>query len=582
MLEKRGHWLLFGLALALYAPSLANGLTNWDDPAYTSSSPFVTKGLSGVAAAFTQRYDGAYAPLSHALLTLVGGPAPANPLPYHLATWLLFALAVLLLPEALAGLGVSRATALAATALWLAHPFRVESVVWAANLKDALSLLLAAAAFALVARGRRWASALAFSLGLLAKASLAPLAIFFLALAWRATPGTPALVSSLRWLVPGLAAGVLAVQTHRLQAPLLREATTWVTPLFTPVWYLGRLLWPAGPRVVYAWSEPGGLWPTALGALWLGLGAAVALLLARRRARALAFGVLAFLVPLVPFSGVVAQAQVVAERYTLYPSLALAVGVAAALLRLGRGAPFAIAALTVALAVPTVARQHEWRDAVTLWTSAVAREPRAPVARLNLAGALGGAGRFDEAYRELLVLRELDAGWPGLDCFLALARAGREKLDPTFTGGELPALCALPPGERWSRAAPIIARKGAPALLVLEELAFGKDRARAAAAAAAFALEKGDLERAFALSTQARLWEPTLERALVTQVIALLKLRRLDEARALTATPVQDPRVAARLLGLRAAVLNAKGEHAEAEQLLRQSADALRELGDGG
>ncbi|MCA3015130.1 MAG: hypothetical protein INH41_22310, partial [Myxococcaceae bacterium] len=52
--------------------------------------------------------------------------------------------------------------------------------------------------------------------------------------------------------------------------------------------------------------------------------------------------------------------------------------------------------------------------------------------------------------------------------------------------------------------------------------------------------------------------------------------------RALTATPVQDPRVAARLLGLRAAVLNAKGEHAEAEQLLRQSADALRELGDGG
>jgi hypothetical protein len=492
-------------------------------------------------------------------------------------------LAVLLLPQALSAFGVPRLTALAATALWLAHPFRVESVAWAANVKDPLSLLLGASAFALYAGGHRRASAVAFAAGLLAKASLAPLAVFFLALEWRKTAGTKALVSALKWLVPGLVAGVVAVQAHRDHLPVLREATGWVTPLFTPLWYLGRLLWPAGSRAVYVWTEPGGWWPFMLVIGWLLVASAVAFGLSRRGAgprRTLALGVLAFLVPLVPFSGVVPQVHVVAERYTLYPSLVLAVALASVLLTLGRAGPFAVLALTVALALPSVARQQEWRDGVTLWTSNVALEPTSRVARLNLAGALGGQSRFSEAYRELLALRDLDATWPGLDCFIAMARAGKEQLDPSFAAGELPALCRLPAGERWAAAAPIIARKDAAAVLVLEELAFGKERAKAAAAAAAFALEKEDFERAFALSTQARLWEPSLERALVTQAIALLKLKRLDEARALTATDVTDPRVAARLLGLRAAILNEQGRFAEAEQLLQQSAEALRQLGE--
>ncbi|MDX2011868.1 MAG: hypothetical protein SFW67_16870 [Myxococcaceae bacterium] len=584
MLEKRGHWLLFALALALYAPSLGNGLTNWDDPTFTTASPFVTKGLSGALDAFTRPYDGAYSPLTHALLTLVGARAPENPLPYHLAAWLLFGLSVLVLPAALSAFGVSRLTALVATALWLVHPFRVESVAWVANLKDPLSLLGAALAFALYARARPVASAVVFTLGLLAKASVAPLALFVLALEWRRAPGTRALVSSLKWLVPALVLGVVAVQVHRAYLPALRESTTWVTPLFTPLWYLGHVLWPAGPRVVYAWSEPVGLWPFLLIGLWLALGGAVVVGLSRRGggpSRTFAVGVLAFLVPLLPFSGLVPQVHVVAERYTLYPSLVIALGLGAALVAVGRAGVGVALALVATLAVPTLARQREWRDSLSLWTSNVALEPTSRVARLNLAGALGGASRFADAYRELLALRDLDASWPGLDCFIAMARAGKEQLEPSFSAAELPALCRLPASERWTAAAPIIARKDAAAVLVLDELAFGKDRAKAAAAAAAFAIEKEDFERAFALATQARLWDSTLERTLVTQVIALLKLKRLDEARALTATPVTDPRVAARLLGLRAAILNEQGRYAEAEQLLQQSAEALRQLGDG-
>lgn len=585
MLQKRGHWLLAVFALALYAPTLANGLTTWDDPDYTTGSPFVTKGATGALDAFTVAYRGAYIPLSHALLAVTGAADPANPLPYHVVQWLLFALAVLLMPKALSAFGVERTIALAATALWVAHPFRVESVSWVANIKDTLSLVFLVASFAAYAGERRWLAAVLFVGGLLSKASLAPLAPLFLLLEWRRVKGTPAIVSSLRYLVPAFAAGAAAILVHRAFLPARNATIEWATPLATPFWYLERTLLPSGSRAVYEWTPPSGAGIAFLIFGWV-LVAAIVVLGSRKTAapllRALSITALLFLLPLLPFTGIVPQVHVVAERYTLFPSLVLAVALSALLvLMLGRIGVGVVLALTAALAVPNVLRQREWKDGLTLWTSNVALAPGSVVARVNLAGALGGAGRFDEAMKELLAVRTLDPAYPSLDCFIAMARAGKEKLDPIFSVTELGDLCRLPPSQRWPVAARIIARRDASSVVVLEELAFGADRAKASASAAALALEKGNHERAFSLATQARLWDPTVERAIVTQVIALLKLKRLEEARALTATEVRDPRVAARLLGLRGAVLNEQGNFAEAEELLRQSAERLRELGEG-
>lgn len=583
VLERRAHWLLAAFALALYAPSLLNGLTTWDDPSYTFESPFVTKGLSGVVDAFTTPYQGAYIPLSHAMLTVAGAADPSSPLPYHLVQWVLIGLTALLLPRALGAFGLSPTVALVAGALWLAHPFRVESVSWVGNTKDTLSLLFLAASLALFGADRRWASAAVFALGLLAKAALAPLAPLFLMLEWRRVKGTPAVVSSLRWLVPAVVAGAGAVLVHRAHLPAHRFEGGWTTPLFTPFWYLGRTLLPMGSRAVYDWAPPQGASVVVLIAAWVVVALVVALGLRRTAPSSLqrfSLGAGLFLAPLAPFSGVVPQMHAVAERYTLYPSLVLAVGLGLGLVKLGRPGVAIASALVVALAVPNVLRQREWRDALTLWTSNVALAPGSAVAQLNLAGALGGAGDFSGALEHLRVVRTIDPSWPKLDCFTAMARAGKERLDSAFAIDELKTLCALQPSQRWPTAARIVARKDASSIVVLEELAFGNDRAKAAAAAGALALEKNQLERALGFATQARLWDPSLDRAVVTQVLALVKLKRLDEAEALARTPVQDPRAAARLLGLQGVVLNERGRYAEAEQLLTQSAARLRELGE--
>ena len=275
MLERHGHWVLTVIALGLFAPSLANGLTNWDDADYTVKSPFVTEGLKGAADAFTVSYRGAYIPLTHAVLTVAGLANPANPLPYHLVQWLLFGVTVLLMPRALAAFGLSRAVALGATALWMVHPFRVESVSWIGNMKDAVSLALVTGAFAAYGSNRRWLSAAAFLLGLLGKASLVPLAPFFLVLEWKQTTPSRALVSSLRWLVPALVAGAYAVVVHRAFLPPQQAAIDPATPVYTPFWYLGRTLWPSHCRAVYEWVAPRGVTLALAIAGWVVLAALV-------------------------------------------------------------------------------------------------------------------------------------------------------------------------------------------------------------------------------------------------------------------------------------------------------------------
>jgi hypothetical protein len=72
------------------------------------------------------------------------------------------------------------------------------------------------------------------------------------------------LASSLRWLLPALAVGILATVVHRQEVPTTAPDWGWQTPLFTPFWYLGRLLVPVGSRALYDWQIPSGLAVAAL------------------------------------------------------------------------------------------------------------------------------------------------------------------------------------------------------------------------------------------------------------------------------------------------------------------------------
>jgi protein O-mannosyl-transferase len=572
-----GPWALSGLVLVVFAPTLANGFTNWDDPTYAQGGPFVSLGWSGVWAAFTKPYEAAYAPLTHALLVVLHQVGGGSPLPFHMAQWVMWGVTAALLPRALQAVSVTGWVALAAAALWLVHPFRVESVSWVANTKDTLSTVLVVSAFAAYGAQKRFLALMLFFVALLAKASVVPLCIVFGVLEWRRGARSAAVA----FVVPSVVFGVLALAIHRA---FVSSAASWAwqTALVTPWWYLGRTLYPVESRAVYDWVLPGLLSGVGLASL-LGWCATIGLsILSIRRVawRSVAWGLAIALLTLAPFSGLVPQRFVVAERYSLWPSLVLAVGVASLLVRLERWRWATLFGLLGALVSMTVLRQREWRDGITLWESNVAIAPTAFAAQYNYAGALGGVGRFTEAYAALQRARDRMPRYPNLDCALAMARAGKEQVDATWATQALPEVCALKPEARWEVAQPLLKQRDPRARIILEELDLGPKRAQAAATSAALALEQNDPATALALARLALSWQPSFEPPLVTQALALLQMNQAKQVLELTERTFADPRIAARLMGVRATALYQLGQTEEAGRLLQQSVSELRRLGE--
>src|SRR5690349_10710184 len=62
---------LGAFAFALYAVSLGNGLTNWDDPIYVTDNFIAAQGWGGLLTAFTHTFDHAYYPLTQVTYVLL-------------------------------------------------------------------------------------------------------------------------------------------------------------------------------------------------------------------------------------------------------------------------------------------------------------------------------------------------------------------------------------------------------------------------------------------------------------------------------------------------------------------------------
>lgn len=391
-----------GLVVALvYLPSLSNGLTNWDDPDYVTHNPIAKLGWAGVPAAFTQIYDHCYYPLTHAtyaVLHALGGSAGL----LHGVQVLLIALTAALIPLALAGFGVPRLAGICAALLWAVHPLRVDSVSWGANLKDTLGAAFVVGAFALHAHGRRRFAALAFVGAMLSKSAFFGLALLFPLLELRAgAKAGLAVAKSALFLVIGLAtaigSGLLHMTSGAGAAATSSLAERIATGAWTPWWYLVRILIPSVPREVYDFplvTLSDARFPFALVA-W-GMLIAVCF-----RVRALILPVLAFVFALAPVSGLVPLRFAVADRYTLFPALALLAG-AMAFVVAQWGTRVAVgitAGLLVVLTPLNVLRQREWHDSIALWESNARVFPASSTVQMNLAEAYADAGRFADARR---------------------------------------------------------------------------------------------------------------------------------------------------------------------------------------
>jgi tetratricopeptide (TPR) repeat protein len=443
--------LLVTVTLAFYNPIVRNRFIDFDDSAYITKNPHIQSGLTWntVKWSFTTFQEGNWHPLtwwSHALDCQL---FHLNPAGHHYTNLLLHAASAVLL-----FLLLQRATgctwaSLMVAGLFALHPVNVESVAWAAERKNVLSMLfclLALDAYDRYARTRRrWlyvAVAGLFGLGLMAKPQIVTLP--FVLLLWDYWPlgrmaglrsQAPVLsnnessllprpLSSLIWekwplLLLAAADSVITVIAQRSGNTVRTFAevslSVRVENIFVSyVRYLGKAFWPTKLVPMYPHPQHSLHAWEVVGAIAL-LVAISALVVRWRERRYLLMGWCWFLGTMVPMVGIITVGeQAMADRYAYLPFIGLFIAVVLGLRNLAseHKIPEAVllagaAVVLVILGLLTHRQLSYWSDDETLWRYTLSVTERNYVAHNDLAIALAKAGRVDEAVVEFRAARML-------------------------------------------------------------------------------------------------------------------------------------------------------------------------------
>jgi len=432
---------LVALVLAFYNPVAHNGFVFFDDSPYIVKNAHIQGGLtwSAITWSFSTFEQGNWHPLtwmSHALDVQLFGLNPAG---HHYVSLLLHAcnaVLIFLILEAATGL---MWPSLMVACLFALHPLNVESVAWAAERKNVLSMffcLLALRFYTKYARSGRTSpyvlTVLCFALGLMAKPQIIPLP--FALLLWDYWPlqrlfpdpqslnnpnkdGAGRSLSSLilektsLFILAAISAVVTVIAQRSANAVHnLAEYSILVrieNCIVAYARYLADTFWPS--RLAPLYPHPGNslaTWQIAVSAAALLV--ITALAIHWRDRRYLAMGWLWFLGTLVPVIGLVQVGeQAMADRYMYLPELGIFIAVAWLVWDLASEANISktwlagpAVAVLLAMGIGTYRQLGHWHDGETLWKYTLSVTRRNYMAHVNLAMVLAEQGRADEAIPE--------------------------------------------------------------------------------------------------------------------------------------------------------------------------------------
>ncbi len=415
------------LVAAVYARSLGHDfISNFDDNWYILYNDAV-RGFSWahLQAAFSNFYIGHYAPLqviSYMLDYSVWGLAPGG---FHLTNIIIHTINGMLIYRLFRRWQVDRLFALVGAALFLLHPVQVETVAWISQRKSLLSMFFFLLAWegycryreAAPERGRLAyaASVAAFALSLLAKSMSVVFPVILLAYdhCFYGEKNRLWLKDKIPFV---LAAGVVSGLTIYAQTPEIggggragyHGGSPWATLLtMVPVFcrYLGMLVWPAGLSAEYAPPIHHTIDATVLAAAFVLVGVAVLTFRLYRIDRRAGFWAFFFWIGLLPVAQIVPMIFLMYDHYLYLPIVGVAAlaGTAAVWLRdrLGQSRRVVLFLLLglplLVLSVVSVQRLAVWRDCLTLWSDAVAKEPDSNKAWEHYGEALRVSGQVDAA-----------------------------------------------------------------------------------------------------------------------------------------------------------------------------------------
>ena len=457
---KKTWWIFLLLALVtlgVYLPSVQFGYVDYDDPAYISGNPYVKQGLSAdsvrwawtYAASAAQMEQGLYEgvtnlwhPLSwmsHMLDAGIWGMD--SPGGHHLTSVLLHLASVLVVYLVFARLFGSQWVGLFTALLFAVHPLHVEPVAWLSARKDQLScLFMFSSLYAYLripvkaGRGISWwkaGSVLLYAAALCSKPSVVVMPALLLLIDYKrddlkfAEGGSVAslwktvveiIQTKWLWIIPAVLAAMLtfATQSSGSHAFWIEQSSiSGRLQLFAPAtwYYLLRSFIPMDLSFHYprpAWVLQPWLIVTSAALL---VAAVAASYRARKKFPSLWFGVVWFLVLLLPVSGLAyVGSSFTADRY-MYTALtglfaALACGMERWLPAMPRRVIGAI--IITALALMSSVQLGHWKDSASLFTHAIKAQPHDITGYVNMGSLRQRQGDYQLAAQYYLQALELN------------------------------------------------------------------------------------------------------------------------------------------------------------------------------
>ncbi len=472
--EKRNLILclvLVAATLAIYNAVNQNGFVNYDDDIYITTNHHVQNGLrwSTIQWAFTTFDAANWHPLTWISHALDYQLFKLNPAGHHYINVLFHCANVVLLFLLLVDATKRVGPSLIAAAVFAVHPLNVESVAWAAERKNVLSmlfLLLALWAY------QRYASKpgiaryavvfFLFTCGLMTKPQV--ITFPFLLLLWdywplrrlefRSTPADPAspqtrslatlVVEKVPLLALSVASAVVTLAGQSaggalrsvIEYPLEVRIENAVGAYFD---YVGRLLWPL--RLAPMYPHPGNsllAWQISVAAFFVF--AVTVLVLRFRQKRYLAVGWLWYLGALVPMIGLVQVGQqATADRYMYLPMVGLLLMICWGLADWAEGKRTRVIALAcgttlvlAALGALTYRQVGFWHDSERLWTHAVEVTEGNYVAHVNLGETMLNQERTEEAAVHFRAAVEIRPNDPAAHLNLGTCERRQKHYAPAF------------------------------------------------------------------------------------------------------------------------------------------------------
>jgi len=432
-MKKKNKYLivifLIVASCAAFGRIAGNNFILLDDKDYITENNHIKSGIStkNIIWAFTTTYFANWHPvtwLSHMLdWSLFGATASGH----HIVSLLLHIGAVIFLFLFLNKTTNNLWPSAFAAALFALHPLRVESVAWASERKDVLSMFFGMAtlyAYAFYVESsklfRYFFCLILFALSLLSKSMLVTLPFVFLLLdywplgRWQKEINLPVknrfhMLNRLMWeKIPFVFLTIISsIMTFMVQC----EAGSVYTSFFVRIsnaivayaTYLGKTFWPVDLSLVYYFIYSFPSWQIAVSSCILS-GITIIVIYFFKKTPFLFVGWFWYLGTLIPVIGLVPTNALIADHYTYLPSIGIAMILAWGIPLLFSSEnirkkilfPVGIAALTI-LVILTWQQCGYWKNSITLFSHALSVTKNNYMAYNNLGLALTEEGKCNEA-----------------------------------------------------------------------------------------------------------------------------------------------------------------------------------------